>query len=73
MIAVQHSISQNIIIGLEKELVGTNNWVDSETLRADNAEAENLKPKDENKMLKNQLQLSPGALRFRGSIPLKGS
>ena len=48
-------ISQNKIIELEKELDGANSRADSETIRADNAEAENRRLKEEIEMLKSQL------------------
>ena len=48
-------ISQNKIIELEKELNEVIIRADSEAIRADNAEAENLRLKNEIKMLKNRL------------------
>lgn len=48
-------ISQNKIIELEKELDGANSRADSEAIRADNAEAEIRRLKDEIELLKCQL------------------
>ena len=48
-------ISQNKIIELEKELDGANSRAESEALRADNAEAENRRLKNEIELLKSQL------------------